>query len=337
MNIVVKLPNDIEDRILSFPFLHILNQYLEERMQKSDNAEDKFQLHLISLGEGIEILNLLPFHAYYHELQKEDLISIFSVHRGCSDFKLPSTIDIFISTTESMVDASIGKNLGAKEKIGFTKTFNNIFLSKQIQRKELKHRSEQICELAKPLTGFIADIPICSSRTLENEDKKASTEEEDESRDYILLDIDILDDTVNPVWKDLFSLVSGVHFILFSSKVEPFQQELWLTQFIKNQRSGNTFEFFRFESHIELSRKIYESVLCATTNPEIMLLSSYVGRETVFFNKDYNFGKQGSQYLRGDVVNALINDYDDSDGFSEGFDHILSVIESRIQNSKKSD
>lgn len=330
MNVVVKLPNNINERILAFPFLNILNQYMEERIQKNKESQDKFQIHLISLDNGVEILNLLPFHAYYHELKSEDLISVFSVHRGCIDFKLPSEIDIYISTTDSLVDASIGKNLKAKEKIGFSSSLNNWFLTKKIQKSVSKHQSEQICDLVKPLTGFVSKIPVCSSRILER------TSQAEEDKAYILVDLDLVEETVNPVWKDLFELASGAHFILSLCATDDFTQELRVSTFIKSLPKTNTYEFYKFTSYIEYARLISFSEAFTTLSPDLMLLASYCGKQTVFFNRDYNFNSNGSQYLRGEVINTMITDYNDSDGFSKGFDQLLTFLDNVIALSKDS-
>lgn len=328
MNVIIKLPNAISERALAFPFLHILNQYLEEIGQKNKDTEDNFQIHLICLDKGVEVLNLLPFHAFYHELKEEDLVSVFSVHRGCAEFKLPSEVDIFISTTDSLVDACIGKYLKAKEKIGFSSTLNNWFLTKKITKTISKHKSEQICDLVKPLTGYISKIPVCLSRTLEPPEK------EDDQRPYILLDLDLIDEEINPVWRDLFELAQGAHFALSLSGADNFIQELKVSTFINSLPKKNSYEFFKFSDHLEYSKNIAFCEAFATSIPELMLLSSYCGKQTIFFNKDYNFNNSGSQYLRGEVTNVLINDYNDSDGFSRGFDQLLTHIEVMALKSK---
>lgn len=327
MNVVIKLPDNIGDRLLVFPFLHILNQYMEERIQESGAQEDKFQIHLVCLENGIEVLNLLPFHAYYHQLQEEDLISVFSAYRGCAHFKLPRVIDIFISTTDGLVDASIGKHLGAKEKIGFSSSLNNWFLTKKINKLINKHESEQVCELVKPITGYISKIPTCSSRILEQ------TEEEKIDKPYIVLDLNLIDDEINPVWRDLFELASGAHFILTISEADEFTQELRITALMKSLPKKNTYEFRKFSSYIEYAKLLAFSKGFATLNKDLMLLASYCGKQTIFFNKDYNFNKSGAQYLRGEVLNTLITDYNDSDGFSKGFDQVLEILDSIEVNS----
>lgn len=300
---------------------------MEERMNESEGQEDKFQIHLICLEDGIEVLNLLPFHAYYHELKEEDLISIFSVHRGCADFKLPNVVDIYISTTDGFVDSSIGRNFGAKEKIGFSSSLNNWFLTKKINKLLNKHKSEQVCELVKPLTGYISQIPICSSRILEVPDEKLL------EKTYIVLDLDLIEDEVNPVWRELFELVNGAHFVLSISQADEFKQELRLASFIKSLPKKNKYEFVLFSDYIEYAKHLVFSKGFATSNKDLMLLSSYCGKKTIFFNKDYNFSRSGSQYLKGEVVNTLITDYDDSDGFSKGFDQVLEILNSIEKDS----
>lgn len=321
MNIAIKLPDDLGERLLSFPFLHALNQYMQERLEKSDKDVDNFQLHLISLKSGIDVLNLLPFHAYYHELEQEDLKSIFSAHRGCSHFKITNQIDIFISTTDSFVDASIGKNFRTKEVIGFEKSFNNWFLTKKKNRPLEKHFSEQVCELVKPLLGYLSKIPICGSRELELLSSKY------EDKTYFILDVDFIDDAVNPLWLELFNLAEGAHFILTSSQNDSFDQELRISTFIKSCPPKNTYELFKFSSYIDFAKLVGHAQVFTSLNSELILLAAYCRCDAIFLNQNYNFKKRGSQFLRGEVVDIRIANSLDSSGYSSCFDLILEKFE----------
>ena len=57
--IVVKLPFDLQERILCFPLLHKIRE-----------KYPKAEIHFISPKKEIEVLNLLPFTAYYHEVEE---------------------------------------------------------------------------------------------------------------------------------------------------------------------------------------------------------------------------------------------------------------------------
>ena len=41
-----------------------------------EEDDEILNIHLISLKKDIDILNLLPFRAYYHELEEEDVIKV---------------------------------------------------------------------------------------------------------------------------------------------------------------------------------------------------------------------------------------------------------------------
>ncbi len=332
MNIVVKLPDNIGERILCFPFLHTLNEYMQERLQKSEKDAECFQLHLISLSKGLEVLNLLPFHAYYHEVSEEDLKSIFSAHRGCSSFKLTNQIDIFISTTESFVDASIGRNFSAKERIGFEKSFNSWFLTKKKNKPLDKHFSEQICELVKPLVGYLSKVPICSSRELEPLDSR-----KDEEKPYFVLDLDFIDDSINPLWLELFQLAEGASFILTSSRNSSFDQALRISTFMKSCPEKNSYELFKFSSFIDFAKLLARAKMFVSLNSEAVLLSSYCNCETIFLNENYNFKKKGSQFLRGEVIDIRIGNQMDSSGYSSSFDIVLEKIDQIKTQEKLSD
>ena len=244
MNLVVKLPNKLSERILAFPFLHALDRYYKKRDEEAqkDEEEGSLKLHLVCLGEDIDSLNLLPFSAYYHPLEEEDLQSIFTVHRGCANLKLTNEINLFVSTTDSFVDASIGKNIKAKNKIGFALGKNGWFLNKKVEKPSQVHRAEEIFELLKPITGLLPKIPYVSSRKVE-----ALVKDWNELP-YVVLDLDHKDGELNGIWKDLFELSSGKKFILMSSTLDHFEQELRIEGWIKNLPTKNTYEFFPYKS-----------------------------------------------------------------------------------------
>ena len=120
MNIAIKLPDDPNERVLTFPFLHQVYETLKD--------EDNFNFHLISKEDEIELLHLLPFQAYYHPLSAEDLKNVFNIHRASMTLKIYQ-LDFFIDLSGNLVDAMIGFWLKAENRLGFQKTLNSFFYS----------------------------------------------------------------------------------------------------------------------------------------------------------------------------------------------------------------
>lgn len=323
MNLVVKLPNKLSERILAFPFLHALNRFYKERDKEAQVNEENgsLKLHLICLSEDIDSLNLLPFPAYYHPIENEDLESIFTVHRGCANLKLTNEINLFISTTDSFVDASIGKNIKAKNKIGFAIGKNGWFLNKKVARPSDMHKSEEIFELLKPITGVLPKIPYVQARKVEPLYSDWS------ESPYVVLDLDHKDGELNETWKDLFELSKGKTFILMSSTLDHFEQELRIEGWIKNLPTKNTYKFFPYKSNIELSKLISYTKCFVTADEDLMHLSSYCGALTFFVGKSERFETAGPKYTRGEVKCFNLLTPGDSDGLSLVFDSILELID----------
>jgi hypothetical protein len=325
MNLVVKLPNKLSDRILAFPFLHALNRFYQERDEEVQNGEDKasLKLHLICLSEDIDSLNLLPFHAFYHPIESEDLESIFTVHRGCANLKFTNEINLFISTTDSFVDASIGKNIKAKNKIGFATGKNGWFLNKKVERPSNVHKSEEIFELLKPITGLLPKIPYVQARKMDPLYPDWS------ECPYVVLDLDHVEGELNDIWKELFELSSGKTFILMSSTLDHFEQELRIEGWIKNLPTKNTYKFFPYKSNIELSKLISYTKCFVTADEDLMHLSSYCGALTFYVGKSESFEVAGPKYTRGEVKYFNLLSPGDSDGYSLVFDSVLELIDTK--------
>ena len=101
MNIAVKLPNNLEEVIYAFPFLHKLSELF-----KNENAN----IHLITGSEEIGVLNLLPFKAFFYQLDKSDVESSLRVVRAYKNSKLNlQEYEHYISLTDFKSDILLGK------------------------------------------------------------------------------------------------------------------------------------------------------------------------------------------------------------------------------------
>ena len=81
--IAIKLPFDLQERFHTFPFLHAVHELYPLA-----------EIHFITPKKQIEVLNLLPFKAYYHEFDEGEIASVFDVHRYCAFAKI-FNVDLF--------------------------------------------------------------------------------------------------------------------------------------------------------------------------------------------------------------------------------------------------
>ena len=322
MNIAIKLPNDLDDRVLSFPFLHTLNKILRTKLEE----DEVLNIHLISLSEGIDVLNLLPFNAFYHDVEKEDLKTVFSVHRSCMNLKIDQ-VDIYISTTESFVDASIGKNLFAKKKIGFSFGKNGWFFSEKVSYLQGRHRSDQIFELLRPIIDELPEIPNVYSREL------SPVFADWNENPYILINLDLVGEEVNSEWTDFFDLFVNKIFVLMSSSAPIDLQKDILDEFVKKLSTKNTYKVIEHSSYIEFG-KLCSYCLCFISHDSPLInISAYCGTQTFYLQKKDSLELRGSQYFVGAVRNFSLKDplfsHNNEFIFSKIFDELYSFIEEK--------
>lgn len=251
MNVAIKLPDKFEEKIGLFPFIHAVNDYFMRYL----NEDEIFNLHLISLKNEIEVLNLLPFKAYYHELDREDLKNVFNAHRACAQFKIEG-LNYFFSTTESFVDASLGRHLGAKVNIGFSLLWNNLFLNTKVVMNLALRYTDKALPL---LEGIMKDEEVLPrirsvfSRELESLKMRFSP------RSYCVVDLTAKAGTIDPVWLEVFDLIQGANFVLMCTELSSIQAEIELKEFIKSLSSKNQFDLFSDHSHINFAKLVSSS------------------------------------------------------------------------------
>ncbi|MFT6632532.1 MAG: ADP-heptose:LPS heptosyltransferase [Bacteriovoracaceae bacterium] len=326
MNIAIKLPNDLNERVLTFPFLHTLHKVLSAKLEE----EEALNIHLISLKNGIDVLNLLPFHAYYHELEEEDIKSIFTMHRACVNLKIES-LDVFISTTDSFVDASIGKNYNAKERVGFALGKNAWFFNNKISKLLGQHFSNQVYELLKGVFDDVPPIPNVYSRNL---DSQYSDWNENL---YTLINLDVVGKEINPEWKDFLELFDKKTFVLMCSEldfdngddIEKFQT------FMESLPSKNIYRTFEDKSNIAFGKIVSYCAGFVTGDSPLVNIAAYCGAQTFHLHSKGKLNQLGPNYFIADVRHFSITDPMFGNGskfnYSKIFDELYAYIEQKTK------
>ena len=320
MNIAIKLPNDLNERVLCFPFLHVLNKELTKKLE-----EDEFlNLHLICIKDDIEVLNLLPFQAYYHELEPEDLKTIFSVHRACMNFKIDK-IDTFISLTESFVDASIGKNLFAEDKIGYAIGQNKWVLNKRISKLKGRHVTEQTFQFLTEFVDELPSIPQVFSRDI------PPFYADYHENPYAVLNLDLKSEKILQEWEDFFDLYVNQNFV-FIYKEE--QKEL-LEEYIKKLPKKNSYKTFKLDSYIDFGKLISYAKVFITYDGAFLNIAAYCGAKVLHLHEKMNLQVCGPQFFGADVRTFSLSDpgfkADNGFNYSKIFDEIYQILDDKSE------
>tara|TARA_Y100000385_G_C13051162_1_gene619830 strand:+ start:607 stop:1602 length:996 start_codon:yes stop_codon:yes gene_type:complete len=323
MNVSIKLPNNLRGKILSFPFIHAFVKEAKKRL--NEDEEELLNLHLISNSEDIDALNLLPFNAYYHEIEDADLKTVFTIHRACVQLKIPHT-DIFISTTESFVDATIGKNLKAQEKIGFQLGKNSFFLNKKIALPSGEHQSAQIFSLIK---GFVEDELPSIPRVCSREVKPLYADWN--MNPYFIINLSLRGRDIHPEWVELINLFEHQNIVLMSDGISLEDQEDSLNDYIKTLSTKNSYQVITTESNIDFAKAVSFSWCFISEDSPLVHLAAYCGAEVFHLNRKENTTLYGTQHFIGESEVFSLKNAEYKSGsdfnFSKIFDIIIKYIE----------
>jgi ADP-heptose:LPS heptosyltransferase len=262
--IAIKLPFDLQERLLTFPFLHLIRDLYP-------NAE----IHFITPKWNIEVLNLLPFKAFYHEFEEDEIRTIFDVHRYTANSKI-FNVDLFISLTNSFPDACIGLGLRAKKRVGFSDGWKAAVLNIKIKRPIGYHVSEDFIALYKELIGKNIDTKL---KTISRE--LSPVIEEWDINPYIAINLSPLRDAI--VGEELFELLNyfeNQKIVLFASE-EPEKVRLLMEPSLANLPKKNQYVYFFQKDLIDLSKMIAFARGVISYNGPIVSLSAYIGTRTI--------------------------------------------------------
>jgi ADP-heptose:LPS heptosyltransferase len=286
--IVIKLPFDLQERVLTFPFLHAISEYYP-----------KSELHFITPRMEIEVLNLLPFKAYYHPFDEDEISNIFEAHRWCANAKIYN-VDIFISLTNSFADAFLGIGLRAKKRVGFADNWKTFLFTDKVMRPVNHHVVEDFMSLfqltiGQPSTKKIRVIsrdllPILNDKT-----------------PYIAINVSPLRNVeIENEWLDLINHFEGQKIVLFSSE-EQVKVQMLIEPFIELLSKKNTVVNFTYQDYIELGRMLASAVGTITYAGPCGALSAYVGTRTIALYENEDPQRTGPFYFLADVAVMGVN------------------------------
>lgn len=338
MHLAVKLPEDLRQRLCSFPFLQTLVKGLKSQIEASNKelAEedmDQLSVHLIAEKKDIEALYLLPFQAYYHELDQEDLKTVFSAHRAVRNLKIDSA-DIYLSLTESFVDASLGKSLGAKVKVGFGLGKNSFFYDRKASLLKGRHFCEQYHELLKLFLDNPPETPVKGfSREL------AAVREDWSENPYYMVNLTTKEGRVEERWSEFFSYVDGETFILLCDGLPFNQQKEIIQDFIKGLGKNNVYIPYELESLIHFSKLVTYAQTFITEDSSLLHVAAYCGAHIHFLQKKEPLQKSGPVYFLGEVRYFNLNEPFYREGsnvaYHKVFDEIFKFIENKAKDREK--
>lgn len=288
--IAIKLPFDLTERILSFPFLHAIR----EKFPKAD-------LHFITPKKDIEVLNLLPFSAYYHEFDEDEIGNVFDVHRYCANAKIYN-VDIFISLTNSFADACLGLGLRAKKRVGFSDNWKTLVLTHKTPRPVGHHIVEDHFALFKELIGENVDTKL----RVMSRDLTAIIPEWD-SLPYIAIDLYPLRNAViEAEWIQLVSQFENQRIVFFSSD-ETVKVQMLIEPFLASLPKKNIYVNFVYKNWIELGRMLaFAKGVIGYAGPA-PALSAYVGSKTLILYENQDPQRTGPFYFLADVAVMGVN------------------------------
>ena len=321
MKLAIKLPNNLQDTVQSFPFLHGLNKLL---VSKWDNNEiDDFEIHLICLKDHIGVLNLLPFKAFYHELEEQELKSVFSVHRAIKNNIKLDYIDVFFSLTNSFVDASIGKNLNSEVRIGWAIGKNKLFFNRAMPALSGQHQSDQMFSLLK---GFEdkEDLLISNVRTRELE--PITTDYLDNPYNVINLKHNESME-LDSQWNDFFDLFEGQKFYIACDGLDESNHSETVEQWIKNFNPKNQYEVYDPKYHIQFAKLVAHAKNFITYDSGLLYLAAYCATNCFWLNEKKLAAEEYPEYFYADTKRYDLNTLT---SLSPVFDEIYEKVNLKV-------
>lgn len=289
--IAVKLPFDLQERVHTFTFLHALR----DRYPEAD-------LHFITPKKNIEVLNLLPFTAFYHEFDDGEIKTVFDVHRFSAHMVI-GNVDLFISLTNSFVDACLGIALRAKKRLGFADGWKTLLFTEKVNRPIGRHISEDFEALYQVHTGE----PI-STRLRVTSREMALYQADWTDSSYIAINVyPLRDTTIAGEWKQLASHFEGQHLIFFTSdEMEKVVSHIDL--FIKQLPPQNRYSFVKSSNWIEIGKVFAHARGVISYEGAAPAIAAYTGAQTIALYDRQDPQKLAPFYFLADVMICGAND-----------------------------
>jgi ADP-heptose:LPS heptosyltransferase len=286
--IAIKLPFDLQERILTFPFLHAISEFYP-----------KADLHFITPKLEVEVLNLLPFKAYYHLFDEDEIKSVMDVHPYTANARIYN-VDLFISLTNSLADASLGLGLRAKRRVGFSDNWKTLVLTDKIARPIGHHVVEDFMKLFELTAKAPVDKRLrVTSRVL--------TRIIEDTTPYIAINLSPLRNaSIEDEWIDLVSQFEGQKIVFFSSD-ETVKMQMLMEGFMSRLPKKNTYVNFKHHDWIELGRMLAYSQGVITYSGAAGAFAAYVGAKAVILYENEDPQRTGPFYFLTDVAIMGVN------------------------------
>lgn len=288
--IAIKLPFDLQERLLSFPLLHLIRE-----------KYPKANIHFITPKKNIEVLNLLPFTAFYHEFDEDEIENVFDVHRYTVHAKIYN-VDLFISLTNSFADACLGLGLRAKMRLGFSDNWKTLVLTHKTPRPVGHHITEDYLALYRLLPGVGEPKIRAMSR-----DVKPVISEWD-SLPYIAINLSpIRRAAIEDEMVELINYFENQRIVLFASEDQDKAQHL-IEPFLAKLNKKNIYINFVYKSWIDLAKMLAFSRGVITFNGPVASFAAYMGTRTFVLFDSENPQRTGPLYFMADVQMLNVND-----------------------------
>lgn len=286
--IAIKLPFDLQERILTFPFLHAISEYYP-----------KADIHFITPKKEVEVLNLLPFKAYYHLFDEDEIKTVLDVHPYTANTNIYN-VDLFVSMTNSFADAALGIGLRAKKRIGFADDWKTLVLTHKTKRPVGHHLVEDYMTLFE----LVTEQPV--DKRLRVTSRPLARIIEDQTP-YIAINLSPLrGGSIEDEWIELISKFEGQKIVLFSSD-DQVQVKMLIESFKNLLPKTNTYELFFFKDWIELGRMLAFSNGVVTYSGACAALSAYVGTRALILYENEDPQRTGPFYFLTDVAVMGVN------------------------------
>ena len=263
--IVIKLPALLQERLLSFPVLHLIREYFP-------NAD----LHFISPQHKIEMLYTLPFEGFWHPWDDDGIANVFESHRFATTLKIPA-VDIYISLGDSLQELALGKFLSAKKIVGFAEGWKAWFTTLAVKRPTGHHVTEVYLELLRAMSNIRAPEKL---RVMGRE-LPPFFKDNEESLPYLAVDLyPFSPGKLDSFWFEYFSLFDERRFALFFSHEEA-KGGLLAESFVERLPKRNKYELFLNGNWIELGKMLANARGLVARSGASVTYATYLGTDAL--------------------------------------------------------
>ncbi len=262
INIAIKLPAPLQERLMTFPMLHLLREAYPDAV-----------LHFICPKHKIEMLYTLPFEGFWYPWDEEEIQNIFDTHRYATQLKIPR-VDIFICLGDTLKELALGKLLDAKKCIGFSEGWKNWFTTLAVKRPVGHHLSEEYYALFKEFTN--RRLP--EKMQVKSRELSAFYQTE---RPYLAVDLwPFSPGKIDEFWQPYFEMHEGKHFVLFFGEDEA-KGCLLAQGFMQRLSTKNTYELFVSADWIELAKMLAHAKGLVARAGASVSFATYLGTDAL--------------------------------------------------------